>query len=453
LLTRDFIAQSLYSTDGYFTKEVIHDLNEPLDFRGMLGKWHYKLALKKAYDSKPLAWMTPVEIFAPHFSNAVASYIAQEAEKHVVHDSSTGLVKVETKNLILFEIGGGTGTNALHVLNWLRDCVPHLYQRVEYTIVEISAQLSNKQKQRVCSVHNNCRVVNADMLEWGLSGPVEHRPCFVMGFEVLDNLPHDKVAWTGSVDADSGVPELFEAVVFEDGNGDYTEELRPLQDSLISEVLDLCPDIVAAIVPNPATLSPRNRQKVRHSSTLLQTAMAGLQALMGVIPQDHQAAFVPTGTLQLLTALNRKMPRHHIILADYDSFPLPTFTGAIGNSGNGGDESLVAQHAPLVSGRDPITPTNIIDFNTYMVPMGSADIYFPTDFNRLARMHTAVCGGKQVGNAKTVASIDASTAMPRVMKQGEFLREYGETLATQTLTGYNPLIEDFANASVFLGSS
>lgn len=49
LLTRDFIARSLYNRDnGYFsTKDVINHLPGALDFRSMLGEWHYRLAVKQ----------------------------------------------------------------------------------------------------------------------------------------------------------------------------------------------------------------------------------------------------------------------------------------------------------------------------------------------------------------------------------------------------------------------
>lgn len=49
LLTRDFIAMSLYNRDsGYFsTKDVINHLPGALDFRSMLGEWHYRLAVKQ----------------------------------------------------------------------------------------------------------------------------------------------------------------------------------------------------------------------------------------------------------------------------------------------------------------------------------------------------------------------------------------------------------------------
>lgn len=50
LLTRDFIARSLYSQDtGYFaTKDVINDLPGPLEFGSMLGELHYRMDVKQA---------------------------------------------------------------------------------------------------------------------------------------------------------------------------------------------------------------------------------------------------------------------------------------------------------------------------------------------------------------------------------------------------------------------
>lgn len=49
LLTRDFIAKSLYNQEnGYFsTKDVINDLPGPLEFGSMMGELHYRLDVKK----------------------------------------------------------------------------------------------------------------------------------------------------------------------------------------------------------------------------------------------------------------------------------------------------------------------------------------------------------------------------------------------------------------------
>lgn len=57
------------------------------------------------------------------------------------------------ESLVVYEAGGGTGTNALNVLDWLRQEEPKLYERTEYTIVEISPRLAELQAERVCSVH------------------------------------------------------------------------------------------------------------------------------------------------------------------------------------------------------------------------------------------------------------------------------------------------------------
>lgn len=53
------------------------------------------------------AWMTPVEIFAPYYSHALAKYILR-------------LPDVDAENLRIVEAGGGSGTNALHILNYLQ---------------------------------------------------------------------------------------------------------------------------------------------------------------------------------------------------------------------------------------------------------------------------------------------------------------------------------------------
>lgn len=119
---------------------------------------------KQAYESKPSAWMTPVETFSPHYSHALARYIAREVKATAKtsaqplsgggprkpHSSSS---RKGLTSLVLYEAGGGTGTNALNILNWLRREERKLYDRTEYTIIEISERLAKRQAERVCTVH------------------------------------------------------------------------------------------------------------------------------------------------------------------------------------------------------------------------------------------------------------------------------------------------------------
>lgn len=111
-----------------------------------------------------------METFSPHFSHALARFIAREAKKtsagsapprkvsppgrrRRAGDGGGGGSSSGGERLVLYEAGGGTGTNALNVLDWLRREEPKLYERTEYTIIEISPRLAELQTERVCSVH------------------------------------------------------------------------------------------------------------------------------------------------------------------------------------------------------------------------------------------------------------------------------------------------------------
>ncbi|CAN0014794.1 unnamed protein product, partial [Phaeothamnion confervicola] len=141
-------------------------------------------------------------------------------------------------------------------------------------------------------------------------------------------------------------------------------------------------------------------------------------------------AFVPTGALRLLTALQTRLPQHFLIAADFDFFPPPELREPV-------RLELLAANAPLVAGFDS-DAGRPVDFPTYLAVPGSADILFPTDFPRLARMYAAACGRPP-------------TAV-RVMKQREFVQRHGGAVLDRTRTagGYNPLLEDFSNAAFLL---
>jgi hypothetical protein len=72
-------------------------------------------------------------------------------------------------------------------------------------------------------------------------------------------------------------------------------------------------------------------------------------------------AFLPTRALALLDALHAARPRHTLVAADFDALP---------------DVRVPGLGAPLVSGRaGPGVPR---DYDSVLVPWGSADIFFPT---------------------------------------------------------------------------
>lgn len=56
-----------------------------------------------------VSWLTPSEIFTPHYGQAVASHILQE------HSAN------QSESLQIFELGAGTGTLALDILNHVQE--------------------------------------------------------------------------------------------------------------------------------------------------------------------------------------------------------------------------------------------------------------------------------------------------------------------------------------------
>ena len=67
-----------------------------------------------------------------------------------------------------------------------------------------------------------------------------------------------------------------------------------------------------------------------------------------------------------------------------------------------------------------------------------SDIFFPTNFEALAAMYARVAGE----GARTTTSACSA-----------FFKEHADLQRTTTMSGYNPLIEDFTNTKVFVGTT
>ena len=72
------------------------------------------------------------------------------------------------------------------------------------------------------------------------------------------------------------------------------------------------------------------------------------------------------------------------------------------------------------------------------------DVFFPTDFAMLCAMYDEAMGGLGEGTGWRVARTHTSSR--------EFFGRHARVGATQTRSGYNPLLEDFVNTRVFVGS-
>lgn len=305
---RDFIQNALYGKAGYFQSvDCVLSPAEPVNFRWLFGEAHWRRRQAQLYHTRNEAWLTPVELFAPWYSRALARYLLQDMRlpssqrKNSLFGLSCEASRVAPPPpsghpLRIFELGGGNGSNALHLLDYIASVAPDVYASTSYTLVEISAAMAARQRERVQRHAARCRVVQADATTWEGVPPTgaEPGPCYVLALEVLDNLPHDKAQWRLLPQGDqrTGPTGWLEAVVVDDGTvpaaaGERSdrgarEVFRPLSDPLLTHAIRLW-------------------------------GVAG-----------DRPAFVPTGALRLLQTLHARLgPEARLVFADFDSLPEP----------------------------------------------------------------------------------------------------------------------------------
>ena len=107
-------------------------------------------------------------------------------------------------------------------------------------------------------------------------------------------------------------------------------------------------------------------------------------------------------------------------------------------------------NAPLVATQSPGGRTE--DLATYLEHVGACDVFFPTNFDHLARLD-AFARARTDGGTKRLengSSSRLSKRSARVVTTREFMRAHADLGATATGSGYNPLTQDFANTKFFL---
>jgi hypothetical protein len=88
-----------------------------------LGEGEYRKSVAALYASKPGAWMTPVEVFRPHYSFAIAKWICTVRGTGHMKANST-----KQRTLHVVEVGGGTGSNAALLMEWFSTMRPDEYK-------------------------------------------------------------------------------------------------------------------------------------------------------------------------------------------------------------------------------------------------------------------------------------------------------------------------------------
>lgn len=348
----------------------------------LLGEWHWKRVFRKMYEEREGHWLTPVELFQPYYSHIVADF---------VHTAALAMPNPNTK-LDMIELGGGRGTNACLILDYLKTQKPELYSTLTYTLVDNSPTLHRLQKEKLGNSEHADRVrfEQKDLLDVAERRTTivskSDTPTIVLGFEVLDNLPHDKIRAKSR-------KRIQQAEVRRDNKTGKKEEVFvPLTDPLLAKVLKT--------VPSYAKMYP---------------------------------TWVPTVACGVLNHLLTQRSNLSFAFADFDWLPAPDL---LDDDSNDSSSYSSSSSSTWAEGEPIVTDMKGRDHPCYMTCPPHCDILFPTDFQKLASFV------KRSLNEK-----DSITAM----KQHDFLQTFGPEHVRSTkswLTGHTPLIDDFGNCSV-----
>ncbi|WJZ87632.1 hypothetical protein VitviT2T_007000 [Vitis vinifera] len=398
VLVRDFIWSALYDPNhGYFSHRSgsVGMLEESIKFNRLQGRKAYMKYLEGIYSQNDIAWFTPVELFKPWYAYGIAEAILRTADLSVP--------------LKIYEIGGGSGTCAKGIMDYLMLNAPaRVYNSMSYISVEISSSLAKKQMETVGAVRSHLskfRVECHDAADKNAWGSIDQQPCWVIMLEVLDNLPHDLIY------SENQASPWMEVWVEKQHNRVALSELyKPLQDPLIKrcvEIIDLEKD----------------------HNTQGRAISAARHIWSKVFPKPRRC-WLPTGCLKLLEVLHGALPKMSLIASDFSYLP---------------DVRIPGERAPLVSTKKDGSSS---DHSSYLDAKGDADIFFPTDFWLLERMDHFCSGwlkaceykSSKQGRKRRIITLDTSS----------FMEEFGLPSKTRTKDGYNPLLDDFKNTKFYL---
>ncbi|KAG1764824.1 S-adenosyl-L-methionine-dependent methyltransferase [Suillus occidentalis] len=354
MLIRDFIEDSLYNPHyGYFSKRATIFTAPPhcggveggFDFNKYRDSAEFEVDVAKRYrefgngeEDGPgrQLWHTPTELFKPWYGQAIAQCLVSEY-----------LLKYfPYEDFKVYELGAGNGTLALNILDFLKTHYPEVYDRTQYTIIEISEKLARAQRHRLYQQGHGqvVEVVNRSVFQWERK---EHAPCYVVAAEVVDNFAHDVVRY------DLKTLEAYQGVVAVDEVGEFVPFYTKISDPLIASYLALRRRL-SLPVPLPRFLR----------SPSLRRVYASLPFAPNLSPPDY----IPTRLLSLLKILRTHFPRHRLLLSDFSSLP----------------DAVPGLNAPVVQTR---VGTTMVPCGSVFVQQGWFDIMFPTDFTALREMY------------------------------------------------------------------
>lgn len=213
--------------------------------------------------------------------------------------------------------------------------------------------------------------------------------------------------------------EPRQGVVLVNENSDYSEGFEPVSDELMVKFLQLRESLG---MQSPATRS---------------MFLKKLRALLPFAPNLTEAEFLPTMAMELFHVLRDYFPKHHLVLADFSMLPdaVDGVNGPVVQIRHQG--SMIPWYVVTVKGHLrseadlPSCLSLIFHSTTYLVQPGRFDIFFPTDFDQLRALYSAIC--RPGGQGVTVET------------QRKFMEAWTDPEQTRTASGDRPILTMYKN--------
>lgn len=436
MLTRDFIEgmslfcspsvvlthrlDSLYNPNyGYFSKQaVIFNPGEPfefnrirdeLDFQKILGQRYTEFEDKlddKSFSETRQLWHTPTELFRPYYGEAMARYLV--TNYMLAHHPFT--------DLTIYELGAGNGTLMLNILDYIRDVYPDVYERTKYKIIEISSALAALQSSQLTASAasrghaGHVEIINKSIFNWDI---YVGAPCYFLALEVFDNFAHDAIRY------DPITEQPHQGMVLIDNEGEfyefYTKDIDPVADRFLR-------------VRHAACSKPFNHPL---SGNRL---IRNLRSRLPFAPNLTVPEYIPTRLMQFFDTLRDYFPQHQLITSDFNELPgrVAGYSSPVVQTRY--QRRTVPVTTPFVCPYTLSSPKADLVLITQQVQQGYFDIIFPVDFPVMEDIYRAITG-----------------KLTRVMSHKEFLQRWAYIEETRTMSGENPMLSWYKNASTMLG--
>ncbi|KAH9680832.1 protein arginine methyltransferase NDUFAF7 [Citrus sinensis] len=274
VLVRDFIHSALYHPKhGYFSQRSrsVGVLDAAIKFNQLQGRKAYMKHVDKIYKQSEISWFTPVELFKPWYAHGIAEAIMRTANLSVP--------------LKIYEIGGGSGTCAKGVMDYIMLNAPErVYNNMTYISVEISPSLAEIQKETVGQVSSHSSK-----------------------FRVECRDAADRAGWENQVS-----PWMEVWVEKQHDRETLTELYKPLEDPLITRCIEI--------------------MEFDENHNTQRSGM--LKNIWSKVFPKPRRCWLPTGCLKLLEVLHDALPKMSLIASDFTFLPDVKKDGSSTDYGN-----------------------------------------------------------------------------------------------------------------------